>query len=102
MIIQLKQSTTREANKPMVIKAFATWCSHCAVMKPLFEQLSRELGDKYLFAEFDVDASPELTHQFNVASLPTFIFVKDKKEVGRITGEMAQADLKENIENYLG
>lgn len=44
--------------KPVVIKAFATWCPHCTKMKPLVEQLEKELGNKYVFAEFDVDESP--------------------------------------------
>ena len=101
MITQLTQSTIQESTKPIVIKAFATWCPHCAVMKPIFEALEKELGQKYLFAEFDVDKYPELTEQFNVSSLPTFIFIKNKIETGRTMGEMTPEDLKKNIEKHL-
>ena len=102
MVAQLTQNSIKESTKPIVVKAFATWCPHCTKMKPIFEKLESELGKKYIFSEFDVDKSPELTQQLNVVSLPTFIFIKNKKEVGRIIGEMAESELKENIEKYLG
>ncbi len=102
MVTQLTENVIKESNKPIVVKAFATWCPHCAKMTPIFEQLENELGKKYLFTEFDVDKYPELTKQFNVTSLPTFIFIKNKAEVGKVIGEMSQSELKENIEKYLG
>ncbi len=102
MITQLTENTIKESTQPIIIKASATWCPHCANMKPIFEKLEKELGKKYIFAEFDVDELPDLTEQFNITALPTFIVIKNKKEVGRIIGEMAQKELKENIEKYLG
>lgn len=103
MVVALSQDILEKSTKPIVIKAFATWCPHCAKMKPLFDNLEKELGKKYIFAEFDVDESEELTKQFNVKSLPTFIFLKDKnEEAGRESGEMSQDELKELIEKHLG
>ena len=96
------QNTISKADKPIVIEAFATWCSHCTAMRPLFLKLEKELGDTYIFAAFDIDDSPELATTFNVTSLPTFIFLKDGQEAGRIVGEMSQEELKRNIEHYLG
>lgn len=55
MVTQLTQNTIKESAKPIIIKAFATWCPHCAKMKPIFEQLEKELGQEYIFAEFDND-----------------------------------------------
>jgi thioredoxin 1 len=102
MVMQFTENTIKESIKPILIKAFATWCPHCAVMKPLVEELEGELGKKYTFTEFDVDKYPELTKQFNVSSLPTFIFIKNKAEVARTTGEMSKEELKGNIEKHLG
>jgi len=102
MVTQFTQNMIKESTKPIIIKAFATWCPHCTTMQPIFEQLERELAQKYMFTEFDVDKFPELTEHFKITSLPTFIFIKNKAEVTRIVGEMPQEDLKTNIENYLG
>ena len=91
-----------EQSKPIIIDAFASWCPHCARMKPIYAELENELGNNYIFAEFDVDKYPDLTAQLNVESLPTFIFIKNKKEVGRTLGEMSKEALKELIEKNLG
>ncbi len=102
MVIQLKADSIKESTKPMVIKAFASWCPHCAVMKPIFEQLEQDLGKQYIFAEFDIDKAPELTQQFAITSIPAFIFIKNKSEVGRVVGEMPQDELTDAIKKNLG
>jgi thioredoxin 1 len=88
--------------KPIVLMAFATWCPHCTRMEPLYETLEKQMGSKYTFTRFDVDKSPELAQHFNVQSMPTFIFLRDKKEVARAQGEMPQTQLAQLIEKNLG
>jgi thioredoxin 1 len=102
IVITLTHEKITKNTKPMVIKAFATWCPHCAKMKPIFEQLEKELGSKYMFTEFDVDEAKELTQQFSIQSLPTFVFLKNNKEVSRVIGEMSAEDLKKAITQSLG
>jgi thioredoxin 1 len=101
MVTQFTENTIKKSTQPILIKAFATWCPHCAVMKPIVEELESELGQKYIFTEFDTDKYPELTQQYNVTSLPTFIFIKNKAEVARTTGEMSKSELKKNVGFYL-
>ncbi len=101
MAIQFTQNSIKESTRPIVIKAFATWCPHCANMKPIYEELEKELGQKYTFTELDIDIFPELAQQLQVISLPTFIFIKDKKETGRTVGDIEHDKLKANIEKYL-
>jgi len=102
MVIQFTKDTIQESSQPIIIKAFATWCSHCVKMKPIFEQLEKELGKKYIFAELDVDKFPEIAHDINVESIPAFIFIKNKNEKHRVVGEITHNELKEALEKYLG
>lgn len=102
MVIDLMPNFIEESTESIVIKAFATWCTHCNNMKPIFEQLEKKLGQKYIFAELNIEKYPELTQQLKVSSLPTFIFIKDKKEVGRIMGEVPQSELEAQIKDQLG
>jgi thioredoxin 1 len=98
MPIQFTQEIIETSTKPIIIEAFATWCPHCAKMKPIYEELEKELGDKYIFSEFDVDKFADLSSQFKVQFLPTFIFMQNKKEVDRALGEMTKEELKKLIE----
>lgn len=102
MPIPFTNNLITNTTKPIIIKAFATWCPHCKKMTPLVQELEKELGAHYTFAEFDVDKDQEFTTQFKIESLPTFIFIKNKHEVGRVIGEMTKDELKQSIEQYLG
>lgn len=101
MVQSLTTSASKTIAKPTIIKAFATWCPHCAKMKPIFETLEKKHGSTIDFVEFDTDASPDLVAQFQVTSLPTFIFIKNGKEVNRIEGELPQEELDAEITKYL-
>lgn len=100
MSITFTKDLIDQSKKPIVMKAFATWCPHCSDMKPIFNQLEKELP-QFTFAELDIDQSKDLATEFDIKSLPTFIFIKNKKEVGRILGEMTKEELQNNIEKYL-
>ena len=101
MVKSLTPSASKSISNPTIIKAFATWCPHCNTMKPIFEALEKKHGSTVEFVEFDTDASPDLVAQFQVTSLPTFIFIKNGKEVNRIEGELPQEELEEDIKKYL-
>lgn len=101
MSIQYTQELSATSTKPIIIMAFATWCPHCEKMKPIYKELEQELGNAYIFSEFDIDEFEDLTTQLNVESLPTFIFIKNKQEVTRALGEMPKDDLKNLIETNL-
>jgi thioredoxin 1 len=91
-----------KSDKPVVIDIFATWCGPCMLIKPIFEELSQELGDKYVFAELNVDESRDVAIQFGVTSVPTFVFIKNKNIVGRHVGYLPKEDLKARIQEHLG
>lgn len=101
MVKSLTMATSKNIAKPTIIKAFATWCPHCNTMKPIFEALEKKHGNTVEFVEFDTDASPDLVAQFEVTSLPTFILIKNGKQVARIEGELPQEELESEIKKYL-
>ena len=91
-----------QATKPVVIDISAVWCGPCQQMKPIFEQVERDLGHLYTFAEVNVDESRDLAIKFGVTSVPTFIFIKDNEVKGKERGYMSQDELKTKICTILG
>jgi thioredoxin 1 len=106
MIISLTKNNLKDVmeqkEKPVIIDIFASWCGPCMMMKPHFEELAQELGDRYIFAELNVDEARDIAINFNATSVPTLIFIKDKKIVGRKVGYLPKEDLKASIDEYLG
>jgi len=69
----------------VVIDFFATWCGPCKRIAPTYEKLSESLLS-IVFLKVDVDESPELVNEFDISAMPTFVFLKDGKEVKRVEG----------------
>lgn len=69
----------------VVIDFFATWCGPCKRIAPTFEKLASSLSS-IVFLKVDVDESPQLVNEFDISSMPTFVFLKDGREVKRVEG----------------
>jgi thioredoxin 1 len=74
----------------------AEWCNPCKKTKPIVEQLNTE----QIMAKFfiiDVDSDIEMTKDFEIRSVPTFVVMKDNKEIHRVTGAQTRQQLEELI-----
>jgi thioredoxin 1 len=74
----------------------ADWCNPCKKTKPIVEQLNTE----QIMAKFfiiDVDSDIERTKDFEIRSVPTFVVMKDNKEIYRVTGAQTRQQLEELI-----
>lgn len=74
----------------------AEWCNPCKKVRPVVEEINREYSDAK-FIIVDADSEIELTDNFAVKSIPTFILIKDGEEVSRLTG----AKTKEELLNFI-
>ena len=74
----------------------ADWCNPCKKTRPIVEELNRE----QIMAKFfiiDVDIELEMAQDFEVRSIPTFVLIKDNKEIHRVTGAQTKQQLEELI-----
>mgnify|MGYP000751180701 CR=1 FL=1 len=80
-----------------LIDFYADWCGPCKVMEPIFKELEKDYQDKVEFRRVDVDVENAFSSQYGVMSIPTFVILKDGKEVSRKIGAMP----KEIIKNWI-
>jgi thioredoxin 1 len=66
-------------------------CGPCRVMEPVLAQLAQEYGARVRVVAVDCDREPVLAERFLVRSMPTFVFWRDGREVGRIVGSRPRA-----------
>jgi thioredoxin len=82
----------------VVIDFWADWCGPCKMMAPQFEKAAEKIkGVK--FGSVDVDKNQELAQRFQVMSIPTTIFFKDKEQVDRQSGAMSEEDIERAVKD---
>lgn len=77
------------SNRKVVIDFFANWCGPCQRIKPIFETLERQFPG-ILFLKVNTDEAEQLTNQFKVNSLPTFVCIHNGNFTARIEGADVQ------------
>ena len=63
----------------------AAWCPPCKMMAPVFERLSKAHAG-ISFLKIDVDTLGGVAQDFNIRSVPTFIFMNNQKEIAKFAG----------------
>ena len=80
------QSTLAKAGDTLVvIDFFATWCGPCKMIAPKIEELSKEMPN-IIFLKVDVDECGDIAAEYEVTSMPTFIFIKGGKVLETFAG----------------
>ena len=96
------EQEVKKSKLPVVVDVFATWCGPCKMMAPVFDELSKELAEKYKLVKINIDEERDIAIQYNVSSIPTFLFIKDGALVGKEMGYMSKDALTKKIESYCG
>lgn len=71
--------------KTEVIDFWATWCGPCKLMNPIIDEVEKENPDLTI-TRVDIDSNKDMVEQYNIQSVPTYVILKDGKEVDRIIG----------------
>ena len=67
-------------NTPLIVKASAPWCGPCKIIKPVFDEKIKNLGDNIVVYMLDVDEDEDVSSFLKITKLPTIIsFVRGEK-----------------------
>ena len=70
-----------EANVPVLIDFWASWCGPCRMMSPVIEKIAEEMGEKLKVCKVNVDENHELAEKYEIMTIPAFIVIKNGAEV---------------------
>lgn len=88
----------KNSEKTVLLDFYADWCGPCRMVSPIVEEISEE-NPQYLVGKINVDAEPELSADFGVASIPTLVVMKNGKIVNRSTGARPKAQILSLLED---
>ncbi|OGC45900.1 thioredoxin [candidate division WWE3 bacterium RBG_19FT_COMBO_34_6] len=80
---------------------YADWCGPCKLMAPIFDTVKKDYTGKIEFKKIDVEQDSSLAMKYGVMGIPTFILLKDDKELDRKIGAMPKEMLLEWLNHHL-
>ena len=73
----------------VLVDFFAEWCGPCKMTGPIIDELAEEMKN-IKFVKVDVDANQELSSQYNVFSIPTFVIFKNGEAINQFVGALGK------------
>ncbi|XP_010256143.1 PREDICTED: thioredoxin H2-like [Nelumbo nucifera] len=94
----------KNSTKLMVIYFTASWCGPCRSMEPALNSFAAKYTDVE-FVKIDADELMEVSAEFGVQTMPTFILIKQGKEVDKVVGakkdELEKKILKQRAQAHV-
>lgn len=79
-VTRLKQSTGIT-----LLDFYADWCGPCKALGPAIETFALE-NPNVTVGKVDVDENSSTAQEFGIRGIPTLVFLRDGREVGRLVG----------------
>lgn len=90
-------SEVAQAEMPVVVDFYATWCGPCKRLSPMLDNLAGPLTNSVKFFKVDVDKSAGLARQFDVQGVPTLLFFDKGKVVDKMVGLPSKETLQTKL-----
>ena len=81
-----------EAQKPVLLDFWASWCGPCRMISPIIEKIAKE-HPEIVVGKINVDEQPALAGEYGVMSIPMLVVVKDGQVVNKAVGAMPERQI---------
>ena len=88
-------------NKPLFVDFWAAWCGPCRIMEPVIEKLAAKYGNDVVFGKVNVDEQMNISSNYEVFSIPTFMLFKNGQPMDGVIGAVGEASLEQMLKRGL-
>ena len=92
------QSKVLDAQGPVLVDFFATWCGPCKMLAPTLDEVAAETAGKAAVYKLDIDQSPDIAQKYGVMSVPTLMVFEN----GQVKNQAVGVQPKHAILSMLG
>jgi len=91
------ESDVLKSDLPAVVDFWSPSCAPCQVMGGLLNELGPEYVDRLRIFKINVGQNPLTAEQYRIRGVPTLVFLRRGKEVGRVVGLMPLHPLRQKL-----
>lgn len=95
------ESEVLEADLPVLVEFWASWCPPCQQVKYVMEGLGKEYEGKMRVATMNVDRNPTTTRRYSVKGVPAFIVFHGGEVIHRDLGAKSERQMRQMVETTL-
>lgn len=88
---------TLQTAKAAVVEFTSPTCGHCKVMQSVLEQIEENNSAEVSFYQADITQVADAVSEYEIKSVPTFIFIRNGEVQDRLVGEVHRAILEQAI-----
>ncbi len=89
-----------ESDMPVIVDFYADWCMPCKVMASVVNEIEKKYINSIKMGKINIDENPMVALDYRVLSIPTLLFIKDGKVLGRLEEAVTKNVVETKIKKY--
>lgn len=81
------------AEKPVLIDFYATWCGPCQMLSPVLKQVKDNLGERISIIKIDVDKNQDIAASYQIKGVPTMMLFQNGRQLWRQSGVLSKDEI---------